>query len=166
MMSVADESWRAAIAGAAVLPAVFLAILFGSLFGWPFLLAGLLHGRDVDAATSTALAVAPMCAVPGIMIAVFGRGRNIPPPGDYVLEDLPLWSRYRRVWSLPGRRRLFACVASLATSAAVLGVFLDAAPVATASLDIAVLTTGITIALARSTQTPGRGPRLTDRFRP
>jgi hypothetical protein len=162
---VSQNSSGRVIGRAALRPALFLVVLFGGFFGWPFALAALLDGHEVDGTTGTALALAPMCIVASVMIAVLGKGRNIPPPGDYVLADLPLWARYRRVWSLAGRRRVFTWAACVMALCAFAGAVIGSAALATVSLDVAALTVGIAIGLRRSSQIPGRGPSLDDRFR-
>jgi hypothetical protein len=121
-------------------------------------------GTDMSSVVLLALLVAPLFIIPGVLIGLWGHGRAIPPPGDYVMETLPIYGRYHRVHSLRGRTAVFGTLLIAAVVLAVVSGVAGNLGFALLGIELAVFAGGVAYALHRSTQLTGDGPRLSDRF--
>src|SRR5215467_9939579 len=113
------EQWLGVPASAVGKP---IAVVFGvafSVFGWPLLVRGV-FGTEMSSGVLMALLMAPLLIIPGVLIGPWGHGRAIPPPGDHVMETLPIYGRYHRVHSLRGRTAVFGTLLLAAIVLAVL----------------------------------------------
>jgi len=165
---VPDDDSLGGIARRVVRPLAFVLVVIALLFGWPLLIAAVAPD-SMSGGIQLALALTPFPVLAGVLIAWRGAGSGLPPPGEYTPEGADvvfLWSRYRPVHSVAGRRRIFAALTGAALVTAAAGAVAGSAVVLIAGVDAATLFGGVTVAMHRSTQRPGRGPRLRDRLTP
>lgn len=165
---VSDDDSLGGIARRIVRPFGFVLAVFALLFGWPLLIAAVAPD-SMSGGVELALALTPLPVVAGVLIAWRGAGSDLPPPGDYTSDSgeiVFLWNRWRPVHSVVRRRRIFGALTAVALVVAATTAVTGNAAVSIGAFAASVLLGGVTVAMHRSTQHAGRGPRLRDRMRP